>query len=301
MSDASEGGVSRRALFTGLRQRLMPDEPPEEQETGEAGEPLDPATRLLMDWGESDGALWRQAADALVETVFVGVGDRVLDAGCGDGNVALAAARVGAEVVGCDPVESLVERARERADTEGLEIDWRSGDLESLPFGDGEFGAALSAFAPAFCARPKRALHELARVTRPGGQIGVVLWGREGAVGRLLRLAAIAEPPRGGAKDGPVAWANADAVRDGLKGWAKLGGREPVAVRMGFDSQEEAVDRLTVVLGPLAGALARLPADRAATLRAAAQRAVAAEATERGGRVILMSHALLVAARRGAE
>ncbi|HEV2820822.1 MAG TPA: methyltransferase domain-containing protein [Solirubrobacteraceae bacterium] len=299
----SDGGVSRRALFTGLRQRLTPNEPPEDQDAGdaaEAGESLDPATRLLMDWGESDGALWRHGADALVETVFVGAGDRVLDAGCGDGNVALAAARVGAHVVGCDMVEPLVERARERADDEGLQIDWRHGDLEALPFADSEFDAALSAFAPAFCARPKRALHELARVTRPGGRIGVVLWGREGAVGRLLRLAAIAEPPPGGGKDGPVAWATVDAVRDGLKGWAKLGAREPVTVRMGFDSHEEAVDRLTTVLGPLAGALARLPADRAATLRAGAERAVAAEA-EQGDRVVLTGHALLVVARRGAE
>ncbi|MCP9488506.1 MAG: class I SAM-dependent methyltransferase [Solirubrobacteraceae bacterium MAG38_C4-C5] len=301
MSDASEGGVSRRALFTGLRQRLLPDEPATEQDRGEAGEPLDPATRLLMDWGESDGMLWRHAADTLVESVFIDVGHRVLDAGCGDGNLALAAARMGAEVVGCDPIEPLVERARERADAEGLKIDWRDGDLESLPFADGEFDAALSTFAPAFCVRPKRALHELARVTRPGGRIAVVLWGREGAVGRLLRLAAIAEAPVGGGRDGPVAWATADAVRDGLKGWAKLGTREPVPVRMAFDSREEAVDRLTVVLGPLAGALARLPADRAATLRDAAERAVAAEATERGGRVVLMGHALLVAARRGSD
>ncbi|HEV2819090.1 MAG TPA: class I SAM-dependent methyltransferase [Solirubrobacteraceae bacterium] len=299
----SDGGVSRRALFTGLRQRLTPDEPPEVQDAGEAGESLDPATRLLMDWGESDGALWRHGADALVETVFVGAGagDRVLDAGCGDGNVALAAARMGVEVVGCDLVEPLVERARRRARDEGLQIDWRNGDLEALPFADGEFDAALSAFAPAFCARPKRALHELARVTRPGGQIGVVLWGREGAVGRLLRLAAIAEPPPGGGKDGPVAWASVDAVRDGLRGWAKLGAREPVTVRMGFASHEEAVDRLTTVLGPLAGALARLPADRAATLRAGAERAVAAEADERGDRVVLTGHALMVVARRGAE
>jgi SAM-dependent methyltransferase len=297
----SDGGVSRRALFTGLRQRLMPDEPPDEQETGDAAEPLDPTTRLLMDWGESDGLLWRHGADALVENLFVGTGDRVLDAGCGDGNVALAAARLGAEVVACDPVESLVQRARERADTEGLEVDWRSGDLEALPFEAGEFDYALSAFAPAFCRRPRRALNELARVTKPGGKIGVVLWGREGAVGRLLRLAAIAEPPPGGGKDGPVAWATVEAVRDGLKGWAKLGAREPVAVRMAFDSQEQAVDRVTAVLGPLAGALARLPADRAATLHAAAQRAVAAEATQRGDRTVLMGHALLVTARRGTQ
>ena len=297
----SDGGVSRRALFTGLRQRLTPHEPPEEQEAGEAGEPLDSATRLLMDWGESDGALWRHGADALVESVCVGAGDRVLDAGCGDGNVALAAARVGAHVVGCDVVEALVERARERAAGEGLQIDWRTGDLEALPFAGSEFDAALSAFAPAFCPRPKRALQELARVTRPDGRIGVVLWGREGAVGRLLRLAAIAEPPPGGATRGPVAWATVDAVRDGLKGWAKLAAREPVTVRMGFDSLEDAVDRLTVVLGPLAGALARLPADRAATLRAAAERAVAAEAGERGGRVVLHGHALLVVARRGTQ
>lgn len=296
----SEGGVSRRALFTGLRQRLVPHEPVQDQDAGEAGEPLDRATRLLMDWAESDGALWRHAADALVGSVLVGAGDRVLDAGCGDGNVALAAARMGADVVGCDPVDPLVERARRRADDEGLGIDWRSGDLEALPFADGEFATVLSAFAPAFCARPERALHELARVTRPGGTIGVVLWGREGAVGRLLRLAAIAEPPPGGGNDGPVAWATVEAVGAGLRGRAELAAREPVAVRMAFDSQEEAVDRLTVVLGPLAGALARLPADRAATLRAAAGRAVAAEATGPGGRVTLTGQALLVVARRGA-
>ncbi|HEV2770506.1 MAG TPA: methyltransferase domain-containing protein, partial [Solirubrobacteraceae bacterium] len=103
-------------------------------------------------------------------------GERVLDAGCGDGNVALELAERGAVVTACDLSPTLLAAARRRAAAAGAQIDWREGDLEALPFADASFDATWSALAPAFCARPHRALAELMRVTRPGGRIALALW-----------------------------------------------------------------------------------------------------------------------------
>lgn len=226
------------------------------------------------------------------------VGQRVLDAGCGDGNVALELAEHGALVTACDLSETLLNAARRRAAAAGTEIDWREADLEALPFPDASFDATWSALAPAFCARPHRALGQLVRVTRPGGRIALALWTRTGAVGRLLRLAAIADPPPGGGR-GPVAWGARDRLGDRLgEAGAQLLGSEQATVRMGFASQEEAVERLCAVLGPLAGAFARLPTEEATTLRTAVERAVAAEAITRDERTLLTGEVLLAVAQR---
>jgi len=225
-------------------------------------------------------------------------GERVLDAGCGDGNVALELAEHGAVVTACDLSDTLLDGARRRAAGAGVEIDWREADLEALPFADASFDATWSAFAPAFCAHPHRALAQLVRVTRPGGRIALALWRRAGVVGRLLRLAAIADPPPGGGR-GPVAWGVPDRLADRLgDAGAQLLGSEPATVRMGFASQEEAVERLCAVLGPVAGAFARLPTEEATTLRTAVERAVAAEATTHGERTLLTGEILLALARR---
>ena len=86
-------------------------------------------------------------AEHLAEAAGLRPGDRVLDVATGSGNAALAAARYGAEVTGIDYVPELLERGRERAAAEGLEIAFAEGDAEALAFPDASFDAVLSALA----------------------------------------------------------------------------------------------------------------------------------------------------------
>ena len=83
-------------------------------------------------------------------------GMRVLDVACGTGNAAWPAARAGAHVTGLDLAAKLLEVGRARARTEGLEIEWREGDAEHLPFEDGSFDRVLSTFGHMFAPRHQR-------------------------------------------------------------------------------------------------------------------------------------------------
>src|SRR5215208_5149260 len=89
-------------------------------------------------------------SELLCEAADVRTGSRVLDVACGHGNTALAAARRGAVTTGLDYVPALLERARERARAERLEIEWREGDAEELPFDDAAFDSVLSTFGVMF-------------------------------------------------------------------------------------------------------------------------------------------------------
>ena len=109
---------------------------------------------------------WRRLT---VEAV-VQPGDRVLDACCGTGDLAVAAEREGGVVTGLDFSPRMLERARRKADT----IDWIEGDLLELPFDDGSFDAATVGFGIRNVADLERALAELRRVLRPGGRLAIL-------------------------------------------------------------------------------------------------------------------------------
>jgi demethylmenaquinone methyltransferase/2-methoxy-6-polyprenyl-1,4-benzoquinol methylase len=110
---------------------------------------------------------WRRLAAASV----VRPGDRVLDAACGTGDLALAAAEAGArEVVGLDFSPRMLERARRKSSA----IEWVYGDLLALPFPDGSFDAATVGFGIRNAADLERGLRELRRVLRPGGRLAVL-------------------------------------------------------------------------------------------------------------------------------
>ena len=80
-------------------------------------------------------------AEQLVDTADLHAGWRVLDVATGSGNAAIAAARLGSQVVGVDYVPALLERGRKRAAAEGLEVELLEGDAEALPFPDASFDA----------------------------------------------------------------------------------------------------------------------------------------------------------------
>ena len=109
---------------------------------------------------------WRRLAASAV----VGPGDRVLDACCGTGDLALAAERDGGIVTGLDFSPRMLERARRKSGT----VDWVEGDLLALPFADGSFDAATVGFGIRNVADLELALHELRRVLRPGGRLAVL-------------------------------------------------------------------------------------------------------------------------------
>ena len=109
---------------------------------------------------------WRRmTAEAAVRP-----GDRVLDACCGTGDLAVAAQAAGGRVTGLDFSAKMLERARRKS----LSIEWMRGDLLALPFEDASFDAATVGFGVRNVADLERGLGELARVLRPGGRLGIL-------------------------------------------------------------------------------------------------------------------------------
>ena len=150
-------------------------------------------------WGAGDYAAVATplliTAELLCEAADLRGGSRVLDVATGSGNAALGAARRRCEVTGIDYVAALLERARERARAERLDIRFEEGDAEKLPFADASFDAVLSTFGVMFAPDQERAAREMLRVCRPGGRIALASWTPEGLVGQWFGLAARHVPP----------------------------------------------------------------------------------------------------------
>jgi demethylmenaquinone methyltransferase/2-methoxy-6-polyprenyl-1,4-benzoquinol methylase len=109
---------------------------------------------------------WRRLAVGEV----VWPGDRVLDACCGTGDLAVAAERRGGRVVGLDFSPRMLERARGKSGT----IEWVQGDALVLPFSDADFDSATVGFGVRNLEDLEGGLRELARVLKPGGKVAVL-------------------------------------------------------------------------------------------------------------------------------
>lgn len=101
-------------------------------------------------------------------------GGRFLDLGCGTGGTARALAkRMGGAgaVVGVDNSETMIDEARRRSEGSRLPVEFHVADAHELPFADGSFDGAYSLRVFEIIGEPGRALSEMARVVRPGGQL----------------------------------------------------------------------------------------------------------------------------------
>ncbi len=139
-------------------------------------------------------------------------GERALDVATGTGITALAARERGAEVTGVDLTPELLAVARRKAEQAGLEIDFREGDAEALPFPDASFDVVLSTCGHMFATDQEKVAAELARVTRPGGRAVFLAWTPEGGLGSWFRITGKhVSPPPG--LPSPFRWGDPAGVR----------------------------------------------------------------------------------------
>jgi SAM-dependent methyltransferase len=161
-------------------------------------------------------ALTTPAAARLVKHANVRAAQDVLDIGCGTGVVAITAARIGARVRGLDLTPELLERARENARIASVEIDFREGDVEALPFADATFDVVLSQFGHMFAPRPEIAIAEMLRALKPGGTIAFATWPPELLIGDSFRLMSKYMPPPPPGVSPPPQWGDVAIVRERL-------------------------------------------------------------------------------------
>jgi SAM-dependent methyltransferase len=152
-------------------------------------------------------------AEHLVDTADLHAGSRVLDVATGSGNAAIAAARLGCKVVGVDYVPELLERGRQRAAAEGLDLELLEGDAEALPFPDASFDAVTSVFGSMFAPDHAQAAAELLRVVRPGGTIALASWTPDSFIGDLFRTQGAYVPPPAGVPS-PMLWGTEAHLRE---------------------------------------------------------------------------------------
>lgn len=124
-------------------------------------------------------------------------GKRVLEVGVGLGTDFVRFVRAGAEATGVDLTEAAVAAVRQRLALEGMDADLRVADAEKLPFGDGAFDLVYSWGVLHHTPNTRRALAEVRRVLRPGGEARIMLYSRRSwvALGVWLRYGLLRGRP----------------------------------------------------------------------------------------------------------
>jgi len=165
-------------------------------------------------WEKGDftriAATMRESGEALVQTLGITKGLKVLDLGCGDGTTALPEAKLGGDVLGVDVARNLVEAGNRRAAEQGLtNLKFQEGDasnLEQLP--DKSFDLVVSIFGAMFAPKPFDVAKEMVRVTRPGGRIVMGNWipNDPTLVAQILKISSNYTPPPPEGFVSPMTW-----------------------------------------------------------------------------------------------
>lgn len=173
-------------------------------------------------WEKGDftriAAAMRGSGEALVRSLGIKPGEKVLDLGCGDGNTALPAAVIGAEVLGVDISRHLVEAGNRRAAQAGLKnCRFQHGDACALSgLDDHSFDHVISIFGAMFAPQPFDVAKEMVRVTKPGGHIAMGNWipNDPTLVAHILKISASYLPPPPEGFISPMTWGIRSKVED---------------------------------------------------------------------------------------
>ena len=173
-----------------------------------------------LDWSDGHYELTAKslepAARVALDALGALAGAKLLDLGCGTGNVALEAAKRGALVTAVDPAPRLLAVTRERAASADLQLTALDGDAARIPAEAATFDVAISVFAVIFAPDAADAAAELVRVVRPGGRIVITAWQPFGPIfeaGMVLRRTMGVRPTMSPAQKAPR-WADPAFVRE---------------------------------------------------------------------------------------
>ena len=173
-------------------------------------------------WEKGDftriAAAMRESGDALVKSIGVTPGEKVLDLGCGDGTTALPAALLGVDVVGVDIAANLVAAGNARVKALGLtNIRFQEGDASDLvDLKDKSFDLVVSIFGAMFAPRPFDVAKEMVRVTKSGGRIVMGNWipNDPTLVAQILKISSAYSPPPPEGFVSPMTWGMEQSVTE---------------------------------------------------------------------------------------
>jgi len=200
----------------------------------------------------------------VIDSVAAGPGDQWLDVACGTGDLARAASRTGADILGADLSPALVDTARRLS--EGLDVRFEVADCEALPYDDASYDIVTSSVGAIFAPDHRAVARELARVTRSGGRLALTAWTRDSQVSDLFDVLAEYAPPPPPEAGESIDWGDEEYVRELLGPSFELTiTRHNAPWRS--ESAERMLAEMTAGLGPLKTLLEMLPEDRATSLR----------------------------------
>jgi len=152
----------------------------------------------------------RESGEALVNSLGISKGLKVLDLGCGDGTTALPEAKLGADVLGVDIANNLVAAGNKRAKEHGLtNCKFQEGDASNLhELKDDMFDLVVSIFGAMFAPKPFDVAKEMVRVTKPGGRIVMGNWipNDPTLVAQILKISSAYSPPPPEGFVSPMTW-----------------------------------------------------------------------------------------------
>jgi ubiquinone/menaquinone biosynthesis C-methylase UbiE len=259
-------------------------------------------SRQRVAWGSGDyaivGTTLQIVGETLCEAIDLRSGQHVLDVAAGNGNATLAAARRFADVVSTDYVGALLERGRERAEAERLQVAFWEADAEALPFDDDSFDVVLSTFGAMFAPDHEQVARELVRVCRPGGKIGMANWTPEGFIGQLFKIIGKHVPPAPGVRS-PALWGSKPHV-DALFGAAATVSVVRKAFAFRYKSPAHWIEIFRTYYGPVLKAFAALEPAGRAELEADLYALVGAYNVAKDGTLVVPSEYLEVVAVKAA-
>ncbi|HEY2558791.1 MAG TPA: methyltransferase domain-containing protein [Caldimonas sp.] len=173
-------------------------------------------------WEKGDftriAATMRQSGAAVVRSIGVTKGMKVLDLGSGDGTTAIPGAKLGADVLGVDIAANLVAAGNRRARELSLaNLRFQEGDACDLrDLADDSFDLVVTVFGAMFAPRPFDVAKEMVRVTKPGGRIVMGNWipNDPTLVAQILKISSAYSPPPPEGFVSPMTWGVESHVRE---------------------------------------------------------------------------------------